>query len=114
MSLVDGLVQSAVVLRVSRVIVKFVPSLQLPQTEAVEAQHAAAHGAAWSTCNKISGCYAQAILHHDRCRQTRKHRTSCHRGRDRAAPAGILFCNCRSARNGGNRGRDRGFNMAAC
>jgi hypothetical protein len=47
MSLVDGLVQSAVVLRVSRVIVKFVPSLQLPQTEAVEAQHAAAHGAAW-------------------------------------------------------------------
>jgi hypothetical protein len=49
MSLVDGLVQSAVVLRVSRVIVKFVPSLQRPQTEAVEAQHAAAHGAAWST-----------------------------------------------------------------
>ena len=49
MSIVDGLVQSAIVLQVSRVIVKFVHGLQLPQTEAAEAQHAAAHGAAWQT-----------------------------------------------------------------
>jgi hypothetical protein len=47
MTIGDEIVQSAIVLQVSRVIVKFVPGLQLPQTEAAEAQHAAAHGAAW-------------------------------------------------------------------
>lgn len=47
MSIVDGIVQSAAVLRVSRVIVKFVPGLKPPQTEAAEGQHAAAHAEAW-------------------------------------------------------------------
>lgn len=47
MSIVDGIVQSAVVLRVSRVIVKFVPGLKPLQTEVAEEQHAAAHAEAW-------------------------------------------------------------------
>jgi len=49
MTIGDDIVHNAFVLQVARVIVKFVPGLQLPQTEAAEAQHAAGHGAAWQT-----------------------------------------------------------------
>ena len=52
MSFLDGSLQSALVLRTFRVIVKFGPNLQLPQTAAAEAQHAAAHGNAWSALRK--------------------------------------------------------------
>jgi hypothetical protein len=55
MSFLDGLLQSALVLRTFRVIVKFGPNLQLPQTAAAEAQHAAAHGNAWSALRKNPG-----------------------------------------------------------
>ena len=52
MSFLERSLQSAMVLRTSRVIVKFGPNLQLPQTAEAEAQHAAAHGNAWSALRK--------------------------------------------------------------